>query len=133
MCAYYYLFLAADCSRCPFLMLESTLGDRDAASADWRICPTPFEPRQRLGRPARPWGLLISWRTDRIRLAHVIADLSGQIQSNEPPKGMACSISLNSSGLLARTVNGLLASLYANAGLEPRCVGPQLRLGPWRR
>jgi hypothetical protein len=30
-------------------MLESTLGYREPASADWRICPTSFEPRQRAG------------------------------------------------------------------------------------
>ena len=36
-----------------FRMLESTLGYRDPASADWRICPTSFEPRRRagVGRP----------------------------------------------------------------------------------
>jgi hypothetical protein len=33
----------------PFRMLESTLGYWDPASADWRICPTSFGPRQRAG------------------------------------------------------------------------------------
>ena len=36
-------------SRHPFRMPESTLRNWDAASANWRICPTLFESAQRFG------------------------------------------------------------------------------------
>lgn len=54
----YYLLSVAGRSRHPFRMLESTLGYWDPASADWRICRTSFEPRQRAGDRAlsrRAW------------------------------------------------------------------------------
>jgi hypothetical protein len=54
-------------------MLESTLGYREPASADWRICPTPFEPGQQPVQGPAGWAhpgttiTLLMYRPGRCR------------------------------------------------------------------